>query len=98
MGYPAGLHDDGPVARLAGYRAYLVALGLIWVLPAALLLLLYLTLPDYNASGQCEGIGWGCTLTPADGIAFLALLAAPFLFVLGLLVCAVIFFVRYVRR
>ena len=78
-------------------RPYLVALGLLWVAPAVLVLVLHLTLPDYNASGQCAGLGFGCTLTPSDGVLFLGYLAALPLVVVGLVTCLVIAVVR-VRR
>ena len=66
------------------FRPYAVTLGLLWVLPMVLVGVLHVTLPDYNASGQCSGLGFGCTLTPADLVLFLGYVAAPFLFVLGL--------------
>ena len=75
-------------------RPYLIALLVVWLLPALLVLVLHLTLPDYNASGQCSGLGFGCTLTSADFILFFGYLAAPVFFVLGLLVCLVIAIVR----
>ena len=75
-------------------RPYLVALGVLWVVPAVLVLVLHLLLPDYNASGQCSGIGFGCTLTPADGVLFLGYLAALPLLLLGVVACFVIAFVQ----
>lgn len=40
---------------------------LAWILvPAALLLVVWFVSPDYNPSGQCEGLGFGCTLSPRD--------------------------------
>lgn len=71
-------------------RPYLVALGVLWIVPAVLVLVLHLTLPDYNASGQCSGIGFGCTLTPSDGVLFLGYLAALPLFLVGMVACLVI--------
>ena len=40
-------------------------------------------LPDENASGQCEGIGFGCATTPADTVVLLGMLASPFLLLAG---------------
>ena len=57
--------------------------GLFWVVPGVALLVTYLTLPDYNASGQCEGIGFGCVLTPKDGTQFVAMFLYPFVVVGG---------------
>lgn len=85
------------MGRLHGYRAYALVLGLFWVLPAVLVATLHWVLPDHNPSGQCEGIGWGCTPTPADSVLLLGFLAAPFLLVAGPLACALIFAIRYVR-
>jgi len=79
-------------------RPYAVTLGLLWVLPALLVAVLHVTLPDYNASGQCSGLGFGCTLTPADLVLFLGYFAAPILFVLGLVVCVLIAFVQSRRQ
>lgn len=71
-----------------------MALGLLWVLPALLVLVGSLVLPDENASGQCEGIGFGCTLTPADSMPFLGMLAAPFLAVAGFAAIVIIALVQ----
>lgn len=71
-------------------RPYLIALGVLWLLPAVLVGVLHLVLPDQNASGQCSGIGFGCTLTPSDSVLFLGYLAALPLFFLGLVACLVI--------
>lgn len=72
------------------FRAYLWALGLLWVLPGALVWVAHELLPDVNASGQCTGIGFGCSLSPADAVLFLGMLAAPFLVVGGLIAVAII--------
>jgi hypothetical protein len=58
------------------------------------LLVGYLTVPDYNASGQCAGIGFGCTLTPKARIQFAAMFYGPFLVWAGLLAMGVITFAR----
>ena len=52
------------------------------------------TLPTSNPDGQCEGLGWGCTLAPRDGAWFAAMIFGPPVlaggFVASLLVLAVI--------
>ena len=78
------------MTNLHRMRPYAWALGLLWLLPAAGFTTWILTAPDHNSDGQCEGIGFGCTLTPRDGAAFLATMSAPLLVFLGLVVCAVI--------
>ena len=40
--------------------------GAVWLVAV----MAYVLLPDHNPPGQCEGIGWGCTLTPRDGVLF----------------------------
>lgn len=71
-------------------RPYAWALGLLWALPAVAFSTWILLAPDHNPDGQCEGIGFGCTLTPRDGATFLAMVSTPVLVFLGLVVCAVI--------
>lgn len=71
-------------------RPYLWALGILWLLPAVAVLIGYLVLPKHNPPGQCEGIGFGCTLTPADTVVLLAIMAAPVLLVAGLVAAVVI--------
>ena len=75
-------------------RPYAVALGILWGLPLLLATFLHLTLPKHNASGQCDGIGFGCTLPPADAVLFIGLFATPVLFVAGLLACGTIALVQ----
>lgn len=75
-------------------RPYVVALGLLWIVPGVLVLVLHLTLPDHNASGQCTGLGFGCTPAPADAVVFFGYLAAMPLFLLGMVACLVIAVVR----
>ncbi|WP_323101772.1 hypothetical protein [Intrasporangium sp. YIM S08009] len=75
---------------IRGYGDYLLALAILWVAPAVLVTVLHHTLPTENPNGQCSGIGFGCTLTPADGVLFLGMLAAPVLFLLGLAAIALI--------
>ena len=72
------------------FRPYAVALGLLWGLPALLVVGLHLILPRTNPTGQCTGIGFGCTLPPADGVLLLGMIAAPVLLLVGLVACVVI--------
>lgn len=81
---------DGGGVEPRSVRPYIVALGLIWVVPAVLVLVLHVTLPNYNASGQCSGLGFGCTPAPSDGVLFLGYVAALPLFLLGVVACFVI--------
>jgi hypothetical protein len=81
--------EAGAVHRRS-LRPYLVALGLLWVAPAVLVLALHLLLPDHNASGQCTGLGFGCTPPPSGMVILLGYLAALPLLVLGLVACLVI--------
>ncbi|MGY1722467.1 hypothetical protein [Blastococcus sp. SYSU DS0533] len=74
-----------PGDRAPGSRAYGYLLGVLWLLPALAVVAGSLALPDENAGGQCTGIGFGCSLTPADSVGFAGALAAPFLGIAGLL-------------
>lgn len=76
-------------ARAGRWWPYLAVAGLFWALPAVALLVGYLTLPDYNASGQCEGFGGPCVLSPKDGTVFAAMFYYPFVFAGGLLTMGV---------
>ena len=60
------------------------AIGVLWVAPAVFVVAAHLLLPDHNASGQCEGIGFGCATTPADTV-LLLVLASPFLLLAGVI-------------
>ncbi|TYP85952.1 hypothetical protein [Blastococcus xanthinilyticus] len=71
--------------RRPGARAYWYVLGVLWLLPALAVVVGSLVLPDENADGQCTGIGFGCSVTPADGVGLAAAFAAPFLGIGGLL-------------
>ncbi len=71
-------------------KPFLWVIGLLWVTPAVIVVAAHLLLPDHNASGQCEGIGFGCTPTPADTVVLLGLLASPFLLVAGAVALAAI--------
>jgi hypothetical protein len=62
------------VATLAGWYGAVILAVVVMIA----------TLPDYNSDGTCEGIGFGCHLTPRDGALFLALYGIPVLLCLGL--------------
>ncbi|CAN7442180.1 hypothetical protein [Knoellia sp. LjRoot47] len=73
-----------------GSLLVLGALVLVWLVWGAA----YLVAPDSNPNGQCEGLGFGCTLTPHDVAGFVgAIVVAP----LTALVLAVTLVVRLVR-
>jgi hypothetical protein len=57
---PPPPEETKPPARAFGY-----VLFVLWVVPAVLLTAGILFLPDENADGQCEGLGFGCTLAPS---------------------------------
>jgi hypothetical protein len=78
-------------------RPYLWTLGVLWLLPALLVGLGWLVLPEDPPPGQCEGIGFGCTLSPADSVLLLGVLAAPALVTAGVAGVAVIAVVQAVR-
>ena len=65
-------------------RAYLWALGLLWLLPAVVVGFGYLVSSKEVPAGGCEGIGFGCSLSPADGVLLMGVLATPILFSAGL--------------
>lgn len=79
-------------------RPYAVALGILWLLPADLVIVLHLVLPDHNPAGRCTGLGFGCTPTPADGVVLLGYLAALPLLLLGAATCIVIAIVQSRRQ
>jgi hypothetical protein len=91
---PAAPMSEGGGVEPRSVRPYIVALGLLWGLPVVLVLVLHLTLPDHNASGQCTGLGFGCTPAPSDAVLLLGYLAALPLFLLGMGACLVIALVR----
>ena len=86
-----------PISRPRTARPYLWTLGICWLLPAGAVAAGRALLPEHNASGQCEGLGFGCTLSPADGVVLLGLVAAPFLIVAGLVACVLIAVVQHRR-
>jgi hypothetical protein len=66
------------------------ALAVLWGLPLVAVLGGYLLSPQNHPGGRCEGLGFGCVPSPADTWILLGMLAAPWLFVAGLVVVAVI--------
>ncbi|GIF49121.1 hypothetical protein DFJ67_3227 [Asanoa ferruginea] len=48
-----------------------------------------LTQSDQVPEGQCEGIGWGCTMSPRDGSLFVLVLWVLPAALVSLLVCLV---------
>ncbi|HWM21255.1 MAG TPA: hypothetical protein VNO51_16295 [Ilumatobacteraceae bacterium] len=78
-------------------RPYIWALGLLWVVPAVVIAVGYLVLPKDVSSGQCEGIGFGCELSPANYMLLMGALATPVLFSAGLIAVVVIAFRRRLR-
>ncbi|MFM6851451.1 MAG: hypothetical protein ACKOVB_20355 [Terrabacter sp.] len=80
------------------YRPYAVALGLVWGLPALLVVALHYSLPTRIPGGGCVGIGFGCSLPPSDAVLLLGMVAAPVLLLVGLVVCVVIAVVQARRR
>jgi uncharacterized membrane protein len=96
-GQPGSMKRTRRTRLPARAKPYVWALGVVWALPAALAGLGYLLLPHEVGPGQCEGIGFGCTLTPADTLLVLAVLAAPVLLVVGVITCVVIAVVQHRR-
>ena len=84
-------------ARYRRWRPYQCVMGLFWAAPAGVLLLAYLVLPDH-ISRQCEGIGFGCTVTPKDGTVLLAMYVYPLVVVAGLLIMSIIAMGRALHR
>ena len=85
--------------RLVRLRPYVIALGLLWALPAVALPIAIATLPNTVPDGQCSGIGFGCTLSPADELHLATLvLIGPGLFVLGLVAVFAIWARRWSRQ
>ena len=92
------LRRGGWPASVMAARAYLIAVGICWVAPLALMLALHVTLPDSNANGQCKGLGFGCVPPPSDQVVFVWALTLPFTFAAGLVCCAIIAAVHRRRR
>jgi hypothetical protein len=84
-------------ARHRRWWPYQCVMGLFWAAPAGALLLAHLALPDH-ISRQCEGIGFGCMITPKDGTVLLAMYVYPLVVVAGLLVMGIIAMGRALHR
>lgn len=79
-----------PRHRPRGSLIAIVVLVALWAAWA----LWFSIAPDTNPGGQCEGLGFGCTLTPRDFAAFAgAIVVAP----LSVIVVAVTLVVRMIR-
>jgi hypothetical protein len=84
-----------PPAPRRGRRAVLT-LGVWLLLAIACWGVAWVVAPDANAGGQCEGLGFGCTLTPKDALVFAAFLATPV--AVGTLLLALLLVVVTVQR
>jgi hypothetical protein len=93
---PAGRHAGGAGRWRVGPYAAVVLV--VWVLPALAALTGYLALPDELPPGQCEGIGFGCTLAPNDGAVFLGVVYFLYAVPGGLLLLALTAGVRWWLR
>jgi hypothetical protein len=85
--------DHGEVSRPTRARhwwPYFAVAGLFWAVPAGLLLVGYLVLPDSITSGRCEGSVFGCALTPKDATVVMAIYVYPLFLVAGWVILAVI--------
>lgn len=82
-------------ARRAPRGSLLVLVGLLalWLL----WLVAFLLAPDRNPNGQCEGLGFGCTLPPRDSLEFAGILLVAPGSVLAVLVTGVVRLVRISR-
>ena len=79
--------------RTSGSLLVLVGLTVLWLAWAAF----FVTAPDHNPSGRCEGLGFGCTPTPRDVAEFVGVVALAPLSVLVLVVTLVVRLVRISR-
>ena len=78
----------------SGRRAYLYIVGVLWVLPLAAIALGYAVLPKRVPQGGCDGLGWGCSLAPAESVALLGVLVAGPLILAGLTALSILVFLR----
>ena len=67
-------------------------------MPAVALLIGYLSAPDHNPSGRCEGMGLGCVPSPKDSVLFVAFFGYPVCVLAGLLAMGVIAWTRSLRQ
>ena len=73
-----------------GLRPYAWLLGILWGLPLLVTAVGYAVLPKEVGPEQCEGIGFGCALSPADTLLLLAGMASIALVPAGILGVVVI--------
>ena len=78
-------------------RPYAWLLGVVWGLPLLVSGVGYAILPKDVGPEQCEGIGFGCTLSPADTLLLLAGMSSVVLVPVGLLGVVVIAVVQTQR-
>ena len=81
--------------RTLGPYAWL--LGVVWGLPLLVTAVGYALLPKDVGPEQCEGIGFGCALSPADTLLLLAGMSSIVLVPVGLLGVVVIAVVQTQR-
>jgi hypothetical protein len=79
-------------------KPYLWTLFILWGLPILAVLVGYAVLDHDVPPGSCEGIGFGCTLSPADALIFWAMIVGVPVLVpagaIGLVVVAVVQWAR----
>lgn len=71
-------------------RPHVLALLLLWGLPAAVVWVGSVLVPDERPDVECGGLGVFCGMSPAEEIVFYGYVAAPVLIVLGLVALIVI--------
>ena len=90
MSEQAGLRDPRRART-----AFMVLLGLVAIAIVVFIIMLAFA-PTENASGQCSGIGWGCSLAPRDALLFAgAFLGIPTF--LGTLIIGALVIAAFVR-
>ncbi len=86
-----------PATTRSRLRPHLVALGLLWGLPLLLVVSGYLLLPKDDPQAQCGGLGFGCSLSDADAVVLIGMLASPYLVAAGIVAVLLIAVVQLVR-
>lgn len=84
--------------RKGRLKPYAWALGLLWGVPAIAALILWLTLPHQPPPGSCDNHAVFCSLSLADGVVLYGTIAAPFLFVAGLVAVLLISLIQLRRK
>lgn len=87
-----------PASSRSALRPHLVALGLLWGLPLLLVVGGYLVLPKDKPNAQCGGLGFGCSLSDADAVLLIGMLASPYLVAAGIVAVLLIAIVQLVRH